>query len=59
MIRFHGALPEMTEAAPAGAFWEAEPDHQNYLEHYPDGYSCHFVRSTWKLPVPADRSRYF
>ena len=35
---------------PAGAFWEAEPEHQDYLQHYPNGYTCHFVRPGWKLP---------
>ena len=40
----------VTEVAPAGAFWEAEPQHQDYLEHYPDGYTCHFIRPNWKLP---------
>jgi peptide-methionine (S)-S-oxide reductase len=40
----------VTEVAPAGPFWEAEPEHQDYLEHYPDGYTCHFVRPNWKLP---------
>jgi peptide-methionine (S)-S-oxide reductase len=40
----------MTEVATAGAFWEAEPEHQDYLERYPDGYTCHFVRPGWKLP---------
>ena len=39
----------VTELAPAGDFWEAEPDHQDYLEHYPAGYTCHFVRPGWKL----------
>jgi peptide-methionine (S)-S-oxide reductase len=39
----------VTELAPAGAFWEAEPEHQDYLEHYPNGYTCHFVRPDWKL----------
>ena len=34
----------MTEVAPAGDFWEAEPEHQDYLQRYPDGYTCHFVR---------------
>ena len=33
----------VTEVAPAGEFWEAEPEHQDYLERYPDGYTCHFV----------------
>jgi peptide-methionine (S)-S-oxide reductase len=40
----------VTEVAPAGEFWEAEPEHQDYLERYPDGYTCHFVRPGWKLP---------
>ena len=40
----------VTEVAPAGAFWEAEPEHQDYLQRYPDGYTCHFVRPDWKLP---------
>ncbi|HKH27311.1 MAG TPA: peptide-methionine (S)-S-oxide reductase MsrA [Sphingomicrobium sp.] len=39
----------VTELAPAGDFWEAEPEHQDYLEHYPAGYTCHFVRPGWKL----------
>ena len=40
----------MTEIAPAGPFWQAEPEHQDYLERIPDGYTCHFVRPDWKLP---------
>ncbi|MEV6794554.1 peptide-methionine (S)-S-oxide reductase MsrA [Streptomyces sp. NPDC051320] len=40
----------VTEVAPAGPFWEAEPEHQDYLERYPQGYTCHFVRPDWKLP---------
>jgi peptide-methionine (S)-S-oxide reductase len=40
----------VTELAPAGDFWEAEPDHQDYLERRPGGYTCHFVRPGWKLP---------
>jgi peptide-methionine (S)-S-oxide reductase len=40
----------VTEVAPAGDFWEAEPEHQDYLERYPNGYTCHFVRPGWKLP---------
>jgi peptide-methionine (S)-S-oxide reductase len=40
----------VTEVAPAGEFWEAEPEHQDYLERYPDGYTCHFPRPDWKLP---------
>ena len=40
----------VTEVAAAGPFWEAEPEHQDYLEKYPDGYTCHFPRPNWKLP---------
>jgi len=40
----------VTEVTPAVAFWEAEPEHQNYLEHNPNGYTCHFVRRNWRLP---------
>jgi peptide-methionine (S)-S-oxide reductase len=40
----------VTEVAPAGPFWEAEPEHQDYLERIPNGYTCHFVRPDWKLP---------
>jgi len=40
----------VTEVAPAGPFWEAEPEHQDYLERYPNGYTCHFVRPGWALP---------
>jgi peptide-methionine (S)-S-oxide reductase len=39
----------VTELARAGDFWEAEPEHQDYLERYPTGYTCHFVRPNWKL----------
>jgi len=39
----------VTELARAGDFWEAEPEHQDYLERYPTGYTCHFVRPKWKL----------
>jgi peptide-methionine (S)-S-oxide reductase len=41
----------VTEIAPAGPFWEAEPEHQDYLERLPDGYTCHFIRPGWKLPA--------
>jgi peptide-methionine (S)-S-oxide reductase len=47
----------VTEVAPANPFWEAEPEHQDYLEHYPDGYTCHFIRPDWKLPVRAEVRR--
>jgi peptide-methionine (S)-S-oxide reductase len=40
----------VTEVAPVGDFWEAEPEHQDYLQHYPQGYTCHFVRPGWVLP---------
>ena len=40
----------VTEVEPAGPFWEAEPEHQDYLQNYPDGYTCHWVRPGWKLP---------
>jgi peptide-methionine (S)-S-oxide reductase len=43
----------VTELAPAGEFWEAEPEHQDYLERYPSGYTCHYVRPDWKLRQPA------
>ena len=40
----------VTEVAPAGPFWEAEPEHQDYLQRIPNGYTCHFIRPNWKLP---------
>ena len=40
----------VSEVTAAGPFWEAEPEHQDYLERYPYGYTCHFVRPGWKLP---------
>ena len=40
----------VTEVEPAGAFWEAEPEHQDYLQMFPNGYTCHFPRPGWKLP---------
>lgn len=43
----------VTEVAPAGAFWQAEPEHQDYLERIPNGYTCHYVRDNWTLPVKA------
>ena len=42
--------PATTEVTPAGPFWEAEPEHQDYLERMPWGYTCHYVRPGWKLP---------
>jgi peptide-methionine (S)-S-oxide reductase len=43
----------VTEIVPAGPFWEAEPEHQDYLERLPSGYTCHFIRPNWKLPKRA------
>ncbi len=41
----------VTAVAPAGPFWEAEPEHQDYLLKYPNGYTCHFVRPDWVVPA--------
>ena len=46
----------VTEVAPAGPFWEAEPEHQDYLQRIPNGYTCHFVRPDWKLPKRSESS---
>jgi peptide-methionine (S)-S-oxide reductase len=43
----------VTELSPVGDFWEAEPEHQDYLERFPNGYTCHFVRPGWRLPYRA------
>jgi len=40
----------VTEVSRAVPFWEAEPEHQDYLQRYPNGYTCHFPRPGWKLP---------
>jgi peptide-methionine (S)-S-oxide reductase len=40
----------VTQVVPVGPFWEAEPEHQDYLEKYPNGYTCHFPRPNWVLP---------
>jgi len=45
----------VTEVVPAREFWEAEPEHQDYLLRYPEGYTCHFVRPHWRLPRRAAR----
>ena len=53
----------VTEVAQAGPFWEAESEHQDYLQRKPHGYTCHFVRPDWKLParsptsLPADPAK--
>jgi peptide-methionine (S)-S-oxide reductase len=44
----------VTKMSPAGDFWEAEPEHQDYLERYPNGYTCHFIRPGWTLPRRAE-----
>lgn len=44
----------VTEVVPVGPFWEAEPEHQDYLIHYPSGYTCHFARPDWVLPRRSD-----
>src|SRR5271155_5812349 len=46
----------VTEVSQAGPFWEAEPEHQNYLERFPEGYTCHFIRPNWALPHRIDAS---
>jgi peptide-methionine (S)-S-oxide reductase len=40
----------VTEVVAAGPFWEAEPEHQDYLKRIPNGYTCHYPRPNWKLP---------
>jgi peptide-methionine (S)-S-oxide reductase len=45
----------VTEVEPVGDFWEAEPEHQDYLERIPNGYTCHFARPGWKLPVRLEK----
>lgn len=42
--------PVVTEVEPVGEFWQAEPEHQDYLERIPNGYTCHFPRPNWVLP---------
>ena len=51
-VNASGRWPDtvFTEVEPAGDFWEAEPEHQDYLEHYPTGYTCHYPRADWVLP---------
>ena len=49
----------VTQVEPVGDFWEAEPEHQDYLEKYPDGYTCHFIRPEWTLPRPASSGTYY
>ena len=51
-VNASGLWPDkvVTEVEPAGDFWEAEPEHQDYLERYPNGYTCHYPRADWVLP---------
>ena len=44
----------VTQVEPAGDFWQAEPEHQDYLQRIPHGYTCHFVRPGWVLPRRAE-----
>ncbi|HEX4790477.1 MAG TPA: peptide-methionine (S)-S-oxide reductase MsrA [Actinospica sp.] len=44
----------VTEVTKAGEFWEAEPEHQDYLQRYPNGYTCHYPRPNWRLPKRAE-----
>ena len=44
----------ITEVEPVSDFWEAEPEHQDYLERIPNGYTCHFARPNWVLPSRVD-----
>jgi peptide-methionine (S)-S-oxide reductase len=46
----------VTEVTAAGPFWEAEAEHQNYLQRYPAGYTCHYVRPEWRLPPRTESS---
>jgi len=46
----------VTQVEPVGPFWEAEPEHQDYLERIPNGYTCHFIRPGWTLPVRTERA---
>jgi peptide-methionine (S)-S-oxide reductase len=46
----------VTEVAPAGAFWQAEPEHQDYLVKHPNGYTCHYIRRDWRLPQRGERA---
>ena len=52
-VNASGLWPDkvVTELEPASDFWEAEPEHQDYLERLPNGYTCHFVRPDWVLPT--------
>ncbi len=55
-VNASGLWPEtvVTELAPVSDFWEAEPEHQDYLQKFPAGYTCHFIRPDWVLPKRSD-----
>ncbi|MEX6632292.1 peptide-methionine (S)-S-oxide reductase MsrA [Hyphococcus lacteus] len=55
-VNASGLWPDtvVTKVSPVDEFWEAEPEHQDYLERYPNGYTCHFPRPEWKLPRATD-----
>ena len=46
----------VTEVTPASDFWEAEPEHQDYFQRYPGGYTCHYVRPEWKMVSRSESS---
>ncbi len=58
-VNASGLWPDkvVTEVTPVSDFWEAEPEHQDYLERYPNGYTCHFPRPNWKLPKREENRR--
>jgi peptide-methionine (S)-S-oxide reductase len=58
-VNASGLWPDkvVTEVTPASDFWQAEPEHQDYLERVPNGYTCHFVRPNWKLPRRAEAAK--
>ncbi len=45
----------ITQVEPVGSFWDAEPEHQDYLERIPHGYTCHYPRPDWALPRRAPK----
>jgi peptide-methionine (S)-S-oxide reductase len=47
----------VTEVTAASDFWQAEPEHQDYLEKFPSGYTCHFIRDDWVLPKRAEADK--
>ena len=56
LFRSSGLWPGrvVTQVEPAGDFWEAEPEHQDYLQRHPTGYTCHWPRPDWVLPRRGD-----